>query len=407
MLRGLRPSRHGCPRSEGLRHECLCRGGVSPRAAAAPAGGCGGRGRRAVGARDRAGDPYPLPRAPGDPGRPVRGGSRAARSERATTGPGTGGEGERARRAAACDAGRSRRVRAAAPSPLRAVLASRREGGGDGPRGRRTPGLRATRGSRSSARRARSAPGSPTAPGVWFVREGDALPGGARIAAIAGSPPGVRVTGSRETHVPETLGPEKGEATAAAVPGAAGRRPVKWQGRLRARFQQSSAAGRWRGHVHNSGLRAGADRPPGRRLADPRVRDGRPLPAHLRRLRRRTLPDRRGLRARRPSAPRPGGAAPGRRHPRRAHRGERATLEEIAALWRAAGTPVPGSGGAADGRRRRGAAPRAHYWRTRRRRARATSSSSRDSGACRVYCIVNDRKLPLAAAADCRGRPPV
>jgi hypothetical protein len=30
---------------------------------------------------------------------------------------------------------------------------------------------------------------------IWFVREGDALPGGARIAAIAGRPPGVRVTG--------------------------------------------------------------------------------------------------------------------------------------------------------------------------------------------------------------------
>ena len=30
---------------------------------------------------------------------------------------------------------------------------------------------------------------------VWFVREGDPLPGGARIAAIAARPPGVRVTG--------------------------------------------------------------------------------------------------------------------------------------------------------------------------------------------------------------------
>ena len=30
---------------------------------------------------------------------------------------------------------------------------------------------------------------------VWFVSEGDVLPGGARIAAIAGRPPGVRVTG--------------------------------------------------------------------------------------------------------------------------------------------------------------------------------------------------------------------
>ena len=35
--------------------------------------------------------------------------------------------------------------------------------------------------------------------GVWFVREGDPLPGGARIAAIAGRPPGVRVTGAGES----------------------------------------------------------------------------------------------------------------------------------------------------------------------------------------------------------------
>ena len=32
--------------------------------------------------------------------------------------------------------------------------------------------------------------------GVWFVREGDPLPGGATVAAIAGRPPGVQVTGS-------------------------------------------------------------------------------------------------------------------------------------------------------------------------------------------------------------------
>ena len=31
---------------------------------------------------------------------------------------------------------------------------------------------------------------------VWFVREGDPLPGGATVAAIAGRPPGVRVTGA-------------------------------------------------------------------------------------------------------------------------------------------------------------------------------------------------------------------
>ena len=58
--------------------------------------------------------------------------------------------------------------------------------------------------------------------GVWFVRVGDPLPGGVRIAAIAGRPPGVRITRSGETLVqgtlvpgtvvPGTLGPESGEA---------------------------------------------------------------------------------------------------------------------------------------------------------------------------------------------------
>ena len=44
--------------------------------------------------------------------------------------------------------------------------------------------------------------------GVWFVREGDVLPDGVRIAAIAGRPPAVRVTGPGDALVPE-----KGEAT--------------------------------------------------------------------------------------------------------------------------------------------------------------------------------------------------
>ena len=35
--------------------------------------------------------------------------------------------------------------------------------------------------------------------GVWFVREGDALPGGATVAAIAGRPPGVRMTDAGES----------------------------------------------------------------------------------------------------------------------------------------------------------------------------------------------------------------
>ena len=47
---------------------------------------------------------------------------------------------------------------------------------------------------------------------VWFVQEGDRLPGGATVAAIVGRPPGVRVTGAGETPSPETLGPVSGEA---------------------------------------------------------------------------------------------------------------------------------------------------------------------------------------------------
>ena len=35
--------------------------------------------------------------------------------------------------------------------------------------------------------------------GVWFVRKGDPLPGGARIVEIAGRPPGVRMTGAGES----------------------------------------------------------------------------------------------------------------------------------------------------------------------------------------------------------------
>ena len=30
---------------------------------------------------------------------------------------------------------------------------------------------------------------------MWFVREGDPLPGGATVATITGRPPGVRLTG--------------------------------------------------------------------------------------------------------------------------------------------------------------------------------------------------------------------
>ena len=37
--------------------------------------------------------------------------------------------------------------------------------------------------------------------GVWFVREGDALPGGAKVTAIAGRPPGVRIAAPSDGEV--------------------------------------------------------------------------------------------------------------------------------------------------------------------------------------------------------------
>ena len=50
--------------------------------------------------------------------------------------------------------------------------------------------------------------------GVWFVREGDRLPGGARVAAIAGRPPAVRVSGAggdgQETPLPYRARPGGG-----------------------------------------------------------------------------------------------------------------------------------------------------------------------------------------------------
>ena len=75
---------------------------------------------------------------------------------------------------------------------------------------------------------------------------------------------------------------------------------------------------------------------------------------------------------------------------------ESVPLEEIAALWRAAGTLVPGTGGAAVGGG--GAARRVRALLADAAAARASDvvfEQGRD--ACKVYCIVNDRKLPLAA----------
>ena len=90
-----------------------------------------------------------------------------------------------------------RAAQTAAPSPLRAALAAT-----DGKSDEAVP--KAPRYAwfsiigTAGALRAGITDGS----GVWFVREGDALPGGAKIAAIAGRPPAVRIAGG-----------EKGEAT--------------------------------------------------------------------------------------------------------------------------------------------------------------------------------------------------
>ena len=47
--------------------------------------------------------------------------------------------------------------------------------------------------------------------GVWFVREGDALPGGGRVAGIAGRPPSVRATGpDGDTEEPLPFRPRPG-----------------------------------------------------------------------------------------------------------------------------------------------------------------------------------------------------
>ncbi|MDD9990712.1 MAG: hypothetical protein OXP75_02840 [Rhodospirillales bacterium] len=108
--------------------------------------------------------------------------------------------------------------RAATPSPLRAALVAAENSDEAGPKAlaRVSPARVSPRYAwfsiigTAGALRAGITDGS----GVWFVREGDALPGGARIAAIAGRPPAVRVTGAGEAFGPETLVPESGEATA-------------------------------------------------------------------------------------------------------------------------------------------------------------------------------------------------
>ena len=87
----------------------------------------------------------------------------------------------------------------AQPSPLRAALA-----GADGPEEPETPpapryGWFSIIGTAGALRA-----GVTDGTGVWFVREGDSLPGGAHVAAIAARPPAVRVSAPGGTLVPGT-----------------------------------------------------------------------------------------------------------------------------------------------------------------------------------------------------------
>ena len=80
---------------------------------------------------------------------------------------------------------------ARAPSPLRAALA------GAGTAAEPSLGWFSIIGTAGALRA-----GVTDGTGVWFVRAGDALPGGVRVAAIGGRPPSVRVTGGESTATP-------------------------------------------------------------------------------------------------------------------------------------------------------------------------------------------------------------
>ena len=90
---------------------------------------------------------------------------------------------------------------------------------------------------------------------------------------------------------------------------------------------------------------------PGCQPIDPRPRDGRPVPAYLRGVRRRALPDRARLRGRCQVALGTAGAAPKRRHPGRGGRRNRDPRRDRRMLARGRRRIVAGrgrSGGEAD-----------------------------------------------------------
>ena len=185
------------------------------------------------------------------------------------------------------------------------------------------------------------------------------------------------------------------------------REPMRAAGAALARLGRSArGAGRdgWRGAAADTragDTRAGDPRAGDttcRRPADPGARDGRALPQALRRVRRRALPDRRGLRGRRPAQARPDGAARAGRDPAGARRGERAAGGDRGALARRRGSRKRGR----RGRRPPGRAPAGG------RRGGAGVRRGVRAGPRRLQGLLH-RQRPQAAAqrlADARGRAP-
>ena len=243
---------------------------LSARSADPAARGCGGKARRAVRPGDRARDPEAMPRAPADRDRdirdrgPVAGAPRAGRTGRRKSIPGGGGHrsichaaiehGPRKAAGALHDCAQARESRAGSAA-LWLVL-------------------------NSSGWRAICAPASPMGGGSGSCARAIRSPA---MSGSAGSPRARPACKSRVPTIarcPTKRGPETAHDPATGKHPSRHHRQDHGQG-LRALFCPARQA-----------QRRPPDGYPGRQPIAPRPRDGRPVPAHLRGVRRRALPDR-------------------------------------------------------------------------------------------------------------------
>ena len=179
----------------GVRHPdtadgCIRHRGLSARSADPAARGCGGKARRAVRPGDRARDPEAMPRAPADRDRDIRDRGPVAGAPRA------GGTG---RRKSIPGGGRHRSFGHAAieHGPRKAAALHDCAKAGESRAG--SAALWLVLNSRDGGRSAR---GVTDGRRVWFVREGDPLPGDVRIGRIATRPPGVQIEGGDDSALP-------------------------------------------------------------------------------------------------------------------------------------------------------------------------------------------------------------